>query len=211
MFGIVGYKMFILSGILLNITPGSDTIYILSKAGTGGRKVGIASALGISTGILIHTLLAALGLSVVLAKSATAFNIMKLLGAAYLVLMGIRTIISRSSAFLDEKNKKRNISIGTVYRQGVLTNALNPKVALFFLALLPQFVATDNAYGAIPFLILGLTFFVTSTIWCLILAYVSSFVSRILNKNEKIQSVANKAAGCIYIVLGLNILSAKQN
>lgn len=210
MFGIVGYKMFILSGIILNITPGSDTIYILSKSGTGGRGVGIASALGISTGILVHTFLAALGLSVILAKSATAFAVMKLLGTAYLVFMGVRNILSGTALFTECEQKKQE-SVLKAYRQGVLTNILNPKVALFFLALLPQFVAADNSYGAIPFLILGLTFFGTSTLWCVFLAYMSSFVSRLLNKNAKIQAIANKAAGCIYIVLGLNILRAKQN
>ena len=94
MFGIVNFSGFLISSVLLNITPGSDTIYILSKSATGGRKRGIASALGISTGILIHTLLAAVGLSIVLAKSEVLFNILKIAGATDLIVMGIKAIIS---------------------------------------------------------------------------------------------------------------------
>lgn len=209
MFGIVGYKMFLLSGILLNLTPGSDTVYILTRAGVGGRKKGIASALGISTGILIHTVLAALGLSVILAKSAALFNAMKLAGAVYLAVMGIKTILSKDGIISHENNQKDE-NIFKVYRQGVLTNALNPKVALFFLALLPQFVSPENTYGPLPFLILGFTFFCTGTIWCTFLAYVASFISNFLQKNDKVKAIASKATGVIYILLGLNVLRAKM-
>lgn len=97
MFGIVGYEHFILSAILLNLVPGSDTIYILSRAAVGGRRCGVVSALGISTGILIHTVLAALGLSVILAQSALAFNLVKGAGALYLIVLGVRTILSRQA------------------------------------------------------------------------------------------------------------------
>ena len=145
-----------------------------------------------------------MGLSAILASSEVAFNIMKILGAVYLVYMGIKTILSKETMFRVGTENAQNLS--AVFRQGVLTNALNPKVALFFLALLPQFVVPDNPYGPIPFLILGLTFFTTSIIWCLLLAYVGSFVSGFLNRNEKVSKFANKFAGVIYILLGLNIL-----
>lgn len=204
MLGITEYGLFLLSGILLNITPGTDIIYVLSRATVGGRKVGVVSAFGICTGILIHTVLVSLGLAAILASSKVAFNIMKILGALYLMYMGIKTITSKETMF--QVGTENAQSLSTVFRQGVLTNALNPKVALFFLALLPQFVVPDNPYGPIPFLILGLTFFTTSIIWCLLLAYVASFVSGFLNKNEKVSKFANKFAGAIYILLGLNIL-----
>lgn len=204
MLGITGYGTFILSGILLNITPGTDIIYVLSRATVGGRKVGVVSAFGICTGILIHTVLVSLGLSAILASSKIAFNIMKILGAVYLVYMGIKTILSKETMF--QRGTDTDANLSAVFRQGVLTNALNPKVALFFLALLPQFVAPDNTCGPIPFLVLGLTFFTTSIIWCLLLAYVSSFVSEFLNKNDKVSKFANKFAGVIYIFLGLNVL-----
>lgn len=204
MFGITNYGMFLASSVMLNITPGTDIIYVLSRASVGGRKVGIVSAFGICTGILIHTVLVSLGLSVILKSSAVAFNIMKVLGACYLLYMGIKTIIKKESLLGAKQAKEEKLS--AVFRQGVLTNALNPKVALFFLALLPQFVAIDNSYGPLPFLLLGLTFFTTSIIWCVFLAYIASFASKVLTKNEKVSKFANKFAGIIYIILGLNIL-----
>ena len=204
MLGITEYGLFLLSGILLNITPGTDIIYVLSRATVGGRKVGVVSAFGICTGILIHTVLVSLGASAILASSKVAFNIMKILGAVYLAYMGIKTITSKETMFQRGTGNAQNLS--AVFRQGVLTNALNPKVALFFLALLPQFVVADNPYGPIPFLILGFTFFTTSIIWCLFIAYVASFVSGFLNRNEKISKFANKFAGIVYILLGINVL-----
>lgn len=209
MFGIVGYGSFVVSSILLNLTPGSDVIYVLSRSAVGGRRKGIASAFGICTGILIHTLLAAFGLSAVLATSSVAFNIMKIIGAVYLVFMGVKAIFSDSSIFNSNPANNSETALKT-YIQGILTNALNPKVALFFLALMPQFVSPDNAYGFLPFVILGLTFFTTSTVWCIILALVSSPISGLLNKTQKIGNVANKVAGGIYILLGLKVLLQKM-
>ena len=206
--GIINYGQFVLSAILLNLVPGSDTVYILTRAVVGGRKKGIISALGISTGILIHTLLAALGLSVILRESALAFNIMKFAGAGYLVFLGIKAIISKEPLF-DSSPESLDESPLKVYRQGVLTNALNPKVALFFLALLPQFVSQSAGSSPLPFLVLGLTFSTTSTVWSVTLAFASSFANAILRKKEKVQNRAGKAAGIIYILLGLNVLRSK--
>ncbi len=208
MFGIVNYGTFVVSSVLLNLTPGSDTIYILSRGIAGGRKQGIASAFGISTGILLHTLLAAFGLSAVLASSTLAFTIMKILGAAYLVFMGVCTLFAKNDVFSLDKEEKQ--SFFTVFRQGVLTNALNPKVALFFLALLPQFVDPNQPYGPLPFVLLGLTFFATSTLWCLVLAMGASLVNRWLT-NPKVSRVATKLSGVVYILLGLNLLRAKAS
>lgn len=209
MLGIINYKMFVLSAIILNMTPGSDTIYILSKSSVGGRRCGIASALGISTGILIHTILASLGLSAILLASATAFNVMKIAGAAYLVVMGICTILSEKPLLQTSTNSEGE-SAAAAYRRGVLTNTLNPKVALFFLVLLPQFVSAENVFGPIPFLILGITYCTTSTVWSVFLAYISSFVSRLLQKNAHAQKYAQRGAGVIYVLLGLNVLRAKS-
>lgn len=209
MFGIVGYEHFILSAILLNLVPGSDTIYILSRAAVGGRRCGVVSALGISTGILIHTVLAALGLSVILAQSALAFNLVKGAGALYLIVLGVRTILSRQALLSGPQEGEGGQSLVAVWRQGVLTNALNPKVALFFLALLPQFVTPGHGFGPLPFFLLGLTFCATSTVWSLILAFLASFFSRLLHSNPAVSNLANKAAGCIYILLGLNVLRAR--
>lgn len=208
MFGIVGYWGFVASSVLLNMTPGSDTVYVLTRSAVGGRKTGIISALGISGGILIHSVLAAFGLSVILAQSALAFNIVKFAGAAYLVFLGIKAIFTKK-LLLKPDGEPQEVKPFQTFRQGVLTNALNPKVALFFLALLPQFVSPDNTYGALPFLLLGLTFFTTSTVWSCFLAFIASYASRLLQRSEKVQLWANRATGIIYILLGLNVLRVK--
>ena len=166
------------------------------------------SALGISTGILVHTLLAAFGLSVILRESALAFNIMKIAGAGYLVFLGIKAVVSKKPLF-DSDPESLDESPLKVYRQGVLTNVLNPKAALFFLALLPQFVSQSAGSSPLPFLALGLTFFTTSTIWSVVLAFAASFANALLRKNERVQKGAGKVTGIIYILLGLNVLRSK--
>lgn len=210
MFGIIHYGNFIITSILLNMTPGSDTIYILSKSATSGRKKGIASALGISTGILVHTILAALGLSVILAKSSLAFQLLKFCGALYLIFMGIKNIRRKDSLLFDSMNTQEETA-RYVYQQGVITNVLNPKVALFFLAFLPQFVLSGNSYGPLPFLLLGMSFAVTSTLWSVLIAFLSAFIGTLLSTNQKLSDWSNKIAGIIYIGLGLNVLRAKIN
>src|SRR5688572_5126114 len=140
MFGTQHLELFILSGLLLNFTPGQDTLYIVGRSLSQGRRAGVLSVLGISSGSVLHTLAAAFGLSAILATSAQAFVVVKLVGAAYLVYLGVRMIVDRPTpvgtapAFAIDSD-------WAVYRTGLLTNVLNPKVALFFLAFLPQFVA----------------------------------------------------------------------
>jgi threonine/homoserine/homoserine lactone efflux protein len=208
MFGIINYGVFIVAGVMLNLTPGVDTIYILTKSASGGRKHGIASALGISTGCLIHTILAALGLSLILVSSAELFFIVKVCGAVYLAAMGVHAIITKSSFSVKESLETSN-NLRKVYLQGIITNVLNPKVALFFLAFLPQFIDPGSSFGPLPFLILGLTFVVTGTVWCLIIAQAASYFNKLLSKSSKLATVTNIVAGVIYILLGLSIFGTQ--
>ena len=209
MFGIVNYGLFVISGIILNLTPGADTMYILGTSMAKGRKAGILSALGISTGCLFHTTLAALGLSIILAKSALAFNIVKFLGAGYLIYLGIRSILSKSSSLTEQKGG--NDSGLRIYLQGVMTNVLNPKVALFFLAYIPQFINPGNSFGPLPFLLLGFTFFVTGTLWDTFLAVAASFLLSFLKKKNGSALLMNRISGVIFVGLGLNLLRAKMS
>lgn len=202
--GIINFGAFIISAILLNLIPGSDTIYILSRATLGSKRQGIISVFGISSGIFVHTILAAIGLSAILMTSAIAFNSLKWLGAGYLIYLGISSILKKES--LVDTKEAHTTTDWQVYKQGLLTNVLNPKVALFFLSLLPQYVDANAQSGSLPFLILGITFVCTSTIWSLAVAYGASFFVGLLNKNDHMKKVANKIAGCIYIGLGLNLL-----
>ena len=208
MFGLVNYSVFIVSAILLNLTPGNDTMYILARSISSGRKAGILSALGISLGCIVHTILASLGLSVILAKSALVFDIVKYLGTAYLIYLGIRSLQAKSQE-TQPKNNGVSYDSYKIFFQGALTNVLNPKVALFFLAFLPHFVDLNNTYGMLPFLLLGFTFVFTGTIWCLALAIFSAHFAGKFNKNMVTSKWLKRISGVIYIGLGLNLLRAK--
>jgi len=209
MFGIENYVGFILAGILLNLTPGADTMYILTRSISQGRRAGYYSVLGIGTGALIHTTLASFGLSIILAKSALAFNLIKYMGVAYLVYLGIRMIIDKNNLFDNKNQKMETTDLFRIYRQGLLTNLFNPKVALFFISFLPQFINPHFANGPIPFLILGFTFMTTGTLWCFFLAYSASLISQTLRNNDKIGKIMQKVSGFVFIGLGLKILTDK--
>src|SRR5438105_192719 len=139
MFGIHDFALFLAAGILLNLTPGPDTAYILGRSIAQGREAGIASALGICVGSIFHTCAAALGLSAILATSAVAFGAIKLLGGAYLIFLGAKMLFQRQTETALSSHFDDATTIAA-FRQGILTNILNPKVALFFLAFLPQFI-----------------------------------------------------------------------
>src|SRR6267378_1182091 len=208
MFGIHDFGLFLAAGILLNLTPGPDTAYILGRSIAQGREAGIASALGICVGSIFHSCAAALGLSAILATSAVAFAAIKLLGAAYLIFLGIKMLLDRRRQLSLPSNFRRRTTIAA-FRQGVFTNVLNPKVALFFLAFLPQFIDPASNMKVFAFLMLGLTFVMTGTIWCLILAWFASAFSERLRTHETIEQWLNRAAGALFVFLGLRLATAK--
>ncbi len=206
--------MFFLSaGVLLNVTPGPDTLYIIGRSAAQGRKAGMCSTLGISTGILIHTLMAACGLSAILANSATAFQVVKYLGAAYLIYLGVTTLFEHDANKGSEENTITNeaTTLWRIYGQGVLTNVLNPKVALFFLSFLPQFVDPSASGKIFPFLFLGITFVTTGTLWCLIVAWFASAISHFLRQRNASANWLKKLSGCIFIGLGIRLLRVKHS
>lgn len=207
MYGVINYEVFLLTGILLNLIPGADTMYIVGRSMSQGRKAGVYSVLGIITGSLTHTLFVAFGLSIILVKSVLLFNIIKIVGVIYLVYLGIRMLIDKRN--LDFQAAETNkLNIRKIYVQGLLTSLTNPKVSLFFIAFLPQFIDT-KASGPIPFIILGLTFTITGLLWCLFIAYFSSYVTKKLRGNQKIGTVLNKITGMIFIGMGIKLLQTK--
>lgn len=208
MFGILNYEVFLISCILLNLIPGADTMYVLGRSVSQGRKAGVYSVFGIISGALIHTLFVACGLSVILMKSMLAFNAIKIAGVAYLVYLGVRMFLDRSNPATSTGDGGQPRHMRGVFMQGVLTSLMNPKVSLFFLAFLPQFIA-PGASGPIPFLLLGLTFCTTGMLWCLFVAYCSSFMTGWLKGNPRAMSLLNKLTGVMFIGLGLNLLRTK--
>ena len=209
MFGIHHFGLFLAAGILLNLTPGPDTAYILGRSIAQGREAGVASALGICVGSIFHTCAAALGLSAILATSAFAFSAIKILGGAYLIFLGIKMLLDHKQQLSLPSNFRRRTTIAT-FHQGVLTNVLNPKVALFFLAFLPQFIDPASATKVFAFVFLGLTFVTTGTIWCLILAWFASAISERLRTNPNVAQWLNRTTGALFVFLGVRIATVKQ-
>jgi threonine/homoserine/homoserine lactone efflux protein len=205
--GIHDYLLFIASGILLNLTPGQDTMYILGRSLTGGLRSGIASALGITVGSIIHTLAAALGLSVLLATSPLAFTVVKLCGAAYLVYLGAKLLFTRhaADAAADFEGKPATGGVRRSFGQGVLTNVLNPKVALFFLAFLPQFISPSSPSKTLAFLVLGATFIITGTIWCLVLAVAAARLRSFFVRNPSVRIIIDRTIGGLFVLLGARL------
>jgi threonine/homoserine/homoserine lactone efflux protein len=208
MFGIHDFALFLASGILLNLAPGPDTAYILGRSIAQGRTAGIASAFGVSVGSIFHTCAAALGLSAFLATSAWAFSAIKLIGGGYLVFLGIKLILERGEQFRVPSGLRRCNS-GAAFRQGVLTNLLNPKVALFFLAFLPQFIDPASTAKISAFLALGVTFVTTGTIWCMILAWFAAAFSQRLRANREINQWFNRAIGSLFVFIGARLAATR--
>ena len=205
MLGIHELWLFVASGLLLNITPGPDTAYIIGRSIQLGWRGGAAAALGISCGCLVHVLGAAIGLSALLMASSAAFLAVKLVGAAYLVLTGLQMLLSRAKPIADMTGQGGETSIGRIFWQGTLTNVLNPKVALFFLAFLPQFVAADAPHKALAFLFLGLIFIVNGTLWCLGVAAFAARAAGRIRQSAGVIAWINRSLGGLFIYLGFRV------
>jgi threonine/homoserine/homoserine lactone efflux protein len=204
MLGTQNLALFVLSGILLNLTPGQDTVYIVGRSVSQGRRAGLLSVLGIVSGSVIHTGAAAFGLSALLATSAHAFLVVKLAGAGYLAYLGMRMLLERpiTARHVAEFTREPDWA---VYKAGLLTNVLNPKVALFFLAFLPQFVAPTAESRVLTFLFLGGVFIVNGTLWCLFLVWGASAVGRRLRARSSAGVLLKRATGALFVGLGVRL------
>jgi threonine/homoserine/homoserine lactone efflux protein len=204
MLGTQHLALFVVSGILLNLTPGQDTFYIVGRSVAQGRRAGILSVLGITSGSVVHTLAAAFGLSAIIATSANAFLAVKWAGAAYLVYLGVGMLRDRSANAEGLAEFARE-DAWTIYRAGFLTNLLNPKVALFFLAFLPQFVAPGAESRILTFLFLGGIFIFNGTIWCLVLAVGASAMGRRFRQRPSAGALLKRASGAVFVGLGVKL------
>jgi threonine/homoserine/homoserine lactone efflux protein len=195
--------VFIAAGLLLNITPGPDVLYIVGRSIGQGRIAGLVSVLGISTGCLFHVASAALGLSALMLALPLAYDAVRYTGAAYLVWLGVRALVSKSSPLHVQRVEPERL--GRVFRQGVVTNVLNPKVALFFLAFLPQF--TDPAHGpvALQIALLGLIFIGNGTIVCIGYALAASWLGEWLKSRYDVATWLNRAMGVLFVGLGVKL------
>ena len=199
--------VFIVATIALNLSPGPDMLYVISRSLEQGRRAGIVSALGIGAGTLVHTSVTAIGLSAILLSFPVAFEVIKFAGAAYLAFLGLRMLLSsRAGTSKKSPEPTGHRHLGSVFRQGVITNVLNPKVALFFLAFLPQFVDYSKGSVALQIILLGLIFDASGTSWNILIAVVAGHASELLKGRSSFSLVQRVLPGVILLALGVLVL-----
>ncbi len=192
---------FIISSAILLIIPGPAVIYIVTRSVDQGRLAGIVSVLGIHVGTLIQIMAAAFGLSALLVTSAVAFSLVKYLGAAYLIYLGIRTLLGKdSSQTIKHTGRKR---LGSIFYEGIFVNVLNPKTALFFFAFLPQFIAPSQGPPAFQILNLGVIFIAMGLISDGLYVMMAGILRNWLNQRNLFHRTKRYLTGSIYILLGL--------
>jgi len=212
MFGVTELWLFVVSGIMLNLIPGPDSLYVIGRSAGQGFRAGSVGAFGIGAGTLVHIFAAAFGLSAILATSAMAFTVVKVIGCIYLLYIGFSMLLSKSKTVNvdDSIAENKNTSLSNIFFQGFLTNVLNPKVALFFLAFVPQFIAMDYPDKAMSFIFLGVIFNINAMIWCHILAWSSSSISGKVKHNQRLTTYLTKFTGALFLFFGIKLAMSKQ-
>jgi threonine/homoserine/homoserine lactone efflux protein len=200
--------LFMLATLALNLTPGPDMLYTATRSLGQGRKAGIASALGIGTGTIVHIVAATFGLSAILSYSAFTFMAIKYLGAAYLIYLGIKTLRSKAQLHLGTDVSKDSTS--RIFWQGVITNVLNPKVALFFLSFLPQFVNPERSSVGLQLTTLGVLFDISGTTVLLVIAIAVGHASGWLENRPTFWKLQKWFTGSVFIALGARLALADQ-
>lgn len=203
--GICNYQAFLISAFIFALTPGLDTAFVLNKALGCGRKSALAAACGINAGILVHTAVAALGLSAVLAASDQAFAVIKYAGAAYLFYLGIRALFAKAQTGRFIGGKAPSESTLKSFESGLVANVLNPKVALFVLAFFPQFIDSSLGSNTCAFLVLGISYATVGLAWYLCLAWFAGSLAESLQKSPSFEKWLNRASGIVFILLGAKI------
>lgn len=209
MLGIHDLPLFIVSGLLLNMAPGPDSVLVMTRAASQGWRAGSAAALGVGAGICVHVLAGALGLSALLAASAWAFTAIKWLGATYLVYLGLSLLLSRQGP-PQLQALPTAVPLRRIFRQGFLTNVLNPKVALFFLAFVPQFIAPEAPHKAAAFVLLGAVFIAGGMLWCHLLAVLTASASRRLRVDAGLAAWSQRAIGALFLSFGLKLALSQR-
>lgn len=198
---ILHLSLFLGATIVLCITPGPAVLYIIARSIDQGRTAGLVSVLGIAVGSFVHIAAAALGISALLMTSAVAFNVVKYVGAAYLIYLGIRKLFSRNQLQTPELSKPKNLV--SIFYEAIVVNVLNPKTAIFFLAFFPQFITTSNGSVALQIVILGATFSLLALVTDSLYALLASSLRHWISKNPFALKTQHYFTGGVYIVLGV--------
>ncbi|MFP8967443.1 LysE family translocator [Pokkaliibacter sp. CJK22405] len=212
MLGIVSLPLFLGAVFVLNVTPGPDSAFIVGRSVSQGRMAGVLSALGINCGCTIHVMATAFGLSALLAASPSIFLGIKILGAMYLIYLGVmilrQTLKARAASASNEPlPPSRPMSNRRLFTQGFITNLLNPKVILFFLSFFPQFVSAGSEHTTLAFLALGAIFIAMSLIWTVFLALVAGSLSKKVAGNDQLKRWVDRMVGMAFIGLGIKLAS----
>jgi threonine/homoserine/homoserine lactone efflux protein len=204
--------LFVAAGVLLNLTPGPDVLYIVSQALRSGVRAGMVAALGITAGCFVHIIAAAVGVSALMAASSTAFTVLKWVGAAYLVYVGLRLLFSRGGSAMqleaagaDSTRAGSQFGYKSIFLRGFWTNALNPKVALFFLAFVPQFIAPSIEHKPLAFLLLGLLFNFNGLWVNLGWALAAAWLARRVGVVQKSLRTLDRIAGALFVGFGFKL------
>jgi threonine/homoserine/homoserine lactone efflux protein len=204
---LTSFITFAIATLILNLTPGPDMMYIAARSMGQGRRAGVISALGVGAGILVHTFAAVFGLAALLRSLPLAFNVVRYAGAGYLIFLGIRLLVRPGSRRSLEAPAPANSA--AVFRQGMITNVLNPNVALFFLAFLPQFVSPARGSVAAQMALLGLWFNFSGTLVNLAVAGVAGVAGNLFRSRDRWR-IAERASGLVFIGLGLRVAIARH-
>lgn len=198
------FWVFALAAFMLNITPGNDMLYVITRSTSQGVNAGIVSSLGIMGGCMVHIVAAVVGLSAIIAQSAIAFNIIKYAGAAYLIYLGIRSLMSKRKSF-HISSQEQQLSYKKLFWQGVVTNVLNPKVALFFLAFLPQFIDMKSTDIHWQILFLGTWFNVSGTLVNIAVSLLFGKIAKWLSNSPRFVLWQERITGAVLIALGIKV------
>ncbi|MEM7318713.1 MAG: LysE family translocator [Pseudomonadota bacterium] len=197
---LIPYALIVLGFVFI---PGPATLLTVARATTSGTKVGLATGAGITAGDCIHTIMAVIGISAIIAASATLFTIVKFMGAAYLVYLGIKAIFEKAS--IDLGHGRLPITAAQAFRQAILAEVLNPKTALFFLAFLPQFVAPEKGFVVLQLTILGVVFAAIGFFSTIVYSVTAAGLGTVLRRNPAVLRWQGKIVGSLYCALGLRL------
>lgn len=209
-YSVAHWSAFFLSAFLLNLSPGPDMAYIIAQTAKNGRRAGIFAMLGIWSGAFIHVLLSVLGLSVILTTSATAFTIVKWVGATYLIWLGVKALFSQGSS-LENKTATLKVSDLTAFKQGILVSVLNPKVAIFFLAFLPQFVVLGSGPQSAQLLLHGMLIILVAALVELPIVLIGSKLKNSIENNPSIGKWMDRTLGTLFIGLGIKLALSERD
>ena len=204
------WLVFFSAALALNVSPGPDLLFVLSRTLSGGRRVGVASVCGVCSGALVHVAAAALGISAIMATSALAFAVVKYVGAAYLLYLGVQALRSAGATASFHLEAAPKVSVWQAYRQGILVDVLNPKAAIFFMAFLPQFVRPDHGAVALQLLILGVLVVLVAVVVECAMVFLAARASLALRTNHRLSLWLDRVLGSVLIALGIRLGLAER-